>query len=357
DDFVLEGAGASVRGSVEVDSNFEVVHASFPSFALSDGDKTSLRADRTNDGVLKVVMRGDLYDGRGFVKNTVSGEKPDKRSKNSTDLDLDVKVGAVTGHHGEALRGIDLRLTRRNGQIRTLAMNGKIGSIARVSASLRPRGNGRQVVVLESSDAGALFRFTDTYARVFGGNVSIAMDAPTADGAAQEGLINVHDFTVRGEPALESVASSGSAPPSYDRTGRARPSTGSGVSFSRMRVEFTRSPGRFTVRDGVVWGPSVGATMDGYLDYSRDEVRLRGTFVPAYALNNMFGRLPIVGLFLGGGSNEGLLGITYQVVGSPQRPMLQVNPMSAVAPGFLRKLFEFRGGNEEQSLQMPDVTR
>ncbi len=357
DDFVLEGAGASVRGSVEVDSNFEVVHASFPSFALSDGDKTSLRADRTNDGVLKVVMRGDLYDGRGFVKNTVSGEKPDKRSKNSTDLDLDVKVGAVTGHHGEALRGIDLRLTRRNGQIRTLAMNGKIGSTARVSASLRPRGNGRQVVVLESSDAGALFRFTDTYARVFGGNVSIAMDAPTADGAAQEGLINVHDFTVRGEPALESVASSGSAPPSYDRTGRARPSTGSGVSFSRMRVEFTRSPGRFTVRDGVVWGPSVGATMDGYLDYSRDEVRLRGTFVPAYALNNMFGRLPIVGLFLGGGSNEGLLGITYQVVGSPQRPMLQVNPMSAVAPGFLRKLFEFRGGNEEQSLQMPDVTR
>jgi hypothetical protein len=124
-----------------------------------------------------------------------------------------------------------------------------------------------------------------------------------------------------------------------------------------MRVEFTRSPGRFTVRDGVVWGPSVGATMDGYLDYSRDEVRLRGTFVPAYALNNMFGRLPIVGLFLGGGSNEGLLGITYQVVGSPQRPVLQVNPMSAVAPGFLRKLFEFRGANEEQSLQMPDVTR
>jgi hypothetical protein len=99
--------------------------------------------------------------------------------------------------------------------------------------------------------------------------------------------------------------------------------------------------------------------MDGYLDYARDEVRLRGTFVPAYALNNMFGRLPIVGLFLGGGSNEGLLGITYQVVGSPQSPVLQVNPMSAVAPGFLRKLFEFRGGDsdERSSFQAPDVTR
>ena len=43
----------------------------------------------------------------------------------------------------------------------------------------------------------------------------------------------------------------------------------------------------------------------------RDDVRMRGTFVPLYGLNNMFGQIPIVGLFLGG-SNEGLLGVTYR---------------------------------------------
>src|SRR5262249_56219838 len=71
-----------------------------------------------------------------------------------------------------------------------------------------------------------------------------------------------------------------------------------GVSFSRFRVEFTRSAGRLTLRDGVVWGPSIGATMEGQLDYARDDVRVRGTFIPAYALNNMFGRLPFVGPLL-----------------------------------------------------------
>ena len=73
---------------------------------------------------------------------------------------------------------------------------------------------------------------------------------------------------------------------------------------------------------------------------------MRGTFVPLYGLNNMFGQLPIVGLFLGG-SNEGLLGITYEVVGPPNGPTLRVNPISAVAPGLLRKFFEFPNSPQE----------
>jgi hypothetical protein len=91
------------------------------------------------------------------------------------------------------------------------------------------------------------------------------------------------------------------------------------------------------VRDGVVRGPVVGATIEGQIDYVKDEVRLRGTFVPFYGLNNMFGQIPIVGLFLGAGSNEGLLGITYEAVGPPSSPRITVNPVTAIAPGLLRK--------------------
>jgi hypothetical protein len=71
----------------------------------------------------------------------------------------------------------------------------------------------------------------------------------------------------------------------------------------------------------------------------------------------MFSRLPILGMFLGGGENEGLLGVTYQVVGSPAAPVLQVNPMSAIAPGFLRKLFEFRGAEDRTGQVPPEAIR
>jgi len=85
-------------------------------------------------------------------------------------------------------------------------------------------------------------------------------------------------------------------------------------------------------------------------------VRMRGTFVPLYGLNNMFGQIPFFGLFLGG-SNEGLLGITYEVVGPTGAPVLRVNPISAVAPGLLRKFFEFPSGNNPVQPSFPDPAR
>jgi hypothetical protein len=107
-----------------------------------------------------------------------------------------------------------------------------------------------------------------------------------------------------------------------------------------MRVEFTRSLGRFIIREGIVRGRLIGATVDGYIDYSKDEVHMRGTFVPFYGLNNMFGQIPIFGLFLGG-SNEGCSASPMRWSVPPGAPVLRVNPISAVAPGLLRKFFEF----------------
>src|SRR3954462_5879156 len=146
-------------------------------------------------------------------------------------------------------------------------MSGELGHDAMMTGDLRGRGGGRQVVYLETNDAGALFRFSDIYPRIVGGTMSIAMDPPTTDSAPQEGLLNIRDFVVRGEPVLEGVASSGTPSGTADQFGQSSaPTTGSGVSFSRMRVEFTKSTGRFAMRDGIVWGPAVGATVEGHLD-------------------------------------------------------------------------------------------
>jgi len=113
-------------------------------------------------------------------------------------------------------------------------------------------------------------------------------------------------------------------------------------------VNFQRSAEQLNIREGVIWGPQVGSTFDGNLDFAKDRVAVRGTYVPAYGLNNLFSKLPVLGFFLGGGSNEGLIGVTYEIVGPLSGPTLRMNPISAVAPGFLRKIFEYR--------QAPDPT-
>ena len=135
-------------------------------------------------------------------------------------------------------------------------------------------------------------------------------------------MLSAHNFTIHDETQLERAVSTGSQP----RRG------GNAIDFSNMRVDFTRMPGRVALRDGVVRGPILGGTIDGVVDYTRDDVHLHGTLVPLYGPNNLLGQLPLLGLFLGG-EKEGLVGITYEVVGRPGSPQLRINPISALAAG------------------------
>jgi hypothetical protein len=346
EDFLIEASGTSVKGVVELDGSGDLLSASFPVFSLSEGDKATLKADRGPDGMLRVTVRGDAFDGRGFVRSSLSGATTSKR-KPDKDVDLDVRIGSVAGFNGETLRGLDLRVSRRGGSITNLALSAKLGRGMPLVGDLRGRGIGRPVIFIESSDAGAFFRFSDIYPKIVGGEMWVVLDPHSADRAPQDGILNIRDFTVRGESALDRVAGTSAQQPGLPPPG---------VEFSHLRVDFTRSLGRFTIRDGIVKGPVIGATVDGFIDYHRDEVRMRGTFVPLYGLNNMFGQIPFFGLFLGG-SNEGLLGITYEVVGPSGAPVLRVNPISAVAPGLLRKFFEFPSGNNPVQPSFPDPGR
>ncbi len=332
EDIVVEGGGVSIKGSLEVDQNGDIVSVNLPTYSPSEGDKTSLRAERGPDGVLKVTMRGDVFDGRGFLKNAISGKEADPKSKaKNIDLDVDVRLGAVAGFYGEALRSVDAKMSRRNGSIRSLALTSKLGRDTPVTASLRGGGQGREVIYLETNDAGAFLRFTDSYSKVVGGQLQLAMDPPSAEPGPREGLLNIRDFTVKGEASLDKLAAGGpgGAP--------------SGIGFTRLRAEFSRQNGQLTIREAVLKGPAIGGTIEGSIDYPGNSVRMSGTFVPVYGLNNLLNQIPAVGLLFGG-RDEGVFGLTYEVVGTPDKPTLRINPISAMLPGVTRKIMDFNTG-------------
>jgi hypothetical protein len=63
--------------------------------------------------------------------------------------------------------------------------------------------------------------------------------------------------------------------------------------------------------------------------------------MPAYGLNRLFAEVPIVGFILGNGSDRGLIGITFRVTGTIEKSSMQINPLSIIAPGVFRQIFEF----------------
>ncbi|MGJ5019777.1 YhdP family protein [Bradyrhizobium oligotrophicum] len=348
EDINIEGGGVSIKGSLEVDQNGDLMNANFPTYSPSEGDKTQLKAERGQDGVLKLSMRGDVFDGRGFLKSAISGTNKDadkNKARSNLDFDAEVKLGAVAGFNGEALRSVDVKLSRRGGAFKSFNLTGKVGRDTPVTADIRvgreapssdprARRQGREVIYLVTNDAGALLRFADTYSKMAGGELELAMEPPTADSSPKEGLAIVRNFTVRGEQALDRAASG------------AAQGASQGIAFTMLRAEFTRQNGLLSIRDGVVKGPTLGLTIEGSIDYNVNQVRASGTIVPLYGLNNMFNQIPIVGLFLGG-SNEGLFGVTYEVVGTPSQPVVRINPISAMLPGVTRKIMDFNTGKQQ----------
>jgi hypothetical protein len=338
------GSGTTLRGSIEFDGDGSLVAANLPVFHLGDGDKATLRTERSTDGVLKVFVRGERLDARGMMRSLTGGAPAPKSAREAQprDLDIDLRLAAAVGNNGEVARQLELRISRRNGEVKGFALLGRIGANAGVVGELRSRDDGRPVLYVRADDAGAFFRFADIYSRIQRGEVWIVIEPPKATGGEQEGIIAVRDFVIRGESELARLQSAAPADREIGPQRRPAPQPGGSIAFSRLRLHFTRTPGRFVIREGIIFGPELGATVDGTLDYAGDHVQVRGTYIPAFGLNNLFGRIPVLGYILGGGPNEGLLAVTFEIVGPASRPTLRINPMSAVAPGFLRKIFEYR---------------
>jgi AsmA-like C-terminal region len=146
---------------------------------------------------------------------------------------------------------------------------------------------------------------------------------------------------LRNEEALARIFAE-APPPKPSSDGGPAPSllTAGEVQFNRLQASFVRNSGRLDIREALIVGNQAGITLSGPLDFGRNTQNLAGTFVPAYGLNNAFSKVPLFGPLLGGGANEGLLGVNFRATGSLTRPDITVNPLSATTPGFLRKRFD-----------------
>jgi len=57
------------------------------------------------------------------------------------------------------------------------------------------------------------------------------------------------------------------------------------------------------------------------------------------------GNIPVIGSMILGGDRQGIFAANFRIAGPIGDPQVAVNPLSAVAPGVLRKLFFFKAWN------------
>lgn len=321
----FDGGTFSAQGQIDLDGSGGFQSARLSQLRLSPGD--DMRADiQLNDDTLKIVARGNVLDARPLLQQAGEG-----RGRNSGSVDLDLKSALVTGYNGQSLANVDLHLTRKGAALREVKMAARSGR-APVTVALT-RDDGQPQITVRTSDGGALLSFFDYYKRMEGGQLVLVTQG---FGETMSGALSVRGFVLRNEPALGRLLQEGVPQRADARAAQLDPNA---VAFDRLSITFSKHDGRFDIHDAIINGPSIGMTLEGSIDYPRNRVALNGTFVPAYGVNNLFAKVPLFGPLLGGGTNEGLFGVNFRVTGSASAPTLNINPLSAIAPGFIRKIF------------------
>jgi hypothetical protein len=340
------GNGVSAQGALTLDTNGNLASGKFSQLRLSPGDDMKLDFE-TSKQIVRINVRASTLDSRPFLRQ-LSGVDPSHANDNfgNRDIDLDLRANLLTGHNRQSISAADLRYVGHGSLHKQLAFTGKLGKDS-VGAQLIPGGAGTiPNIRITSKDGGSLLSFLDFYRHLEGGELTLM--AQIQDKIV-EGYLHILNFQIKDEPGLKRLVSETTA----QRESIGAPIDTGLVQFNKLQVAFTRWPNKIELRDGVIYGPQIGLSGSGTLDYAANRVQVNGTFVPAYGLNNLFAQIPLFGTIVGGGSHEGLFAVNFQIAGPASAPVLTINPLSAIAPGILRKMFGTIDPNVPENLKPP----
>ena len=346
----------SARGQMEIDETGKIAAIKLSPLRFAMSDDVHLDGGQT-DEVLKLILRGQSFDARGFIKSFATGNN---RGHALQALDVDCTLATVMGFADQSLTDLNLHYSRRNGDIAALRVSAKLAGKPILVNLLDGEGPARVHVV--SQNAGGVLDFLDLYHHMSAGDLDLTLR--NAD-TRIAGDVVIRDFTLTNEPIMKSLASQSGTGGlnaagdnhvgTNDAGNLAANFDANAVFFNRLQAQFFRQGGRVDIANTAISGAQIGATLQGHIDYAKNDMDMNGALVPAFAVNNFFSRIPLFGPILGGERQEGLFAVNYRLTGKASSPNLQVNPLSAITPGVLRKIMGVVDGTSPLRAPLPDI--
>lgn len=336
------GPGLKAMGRLVVGGG-KVREAEFKKLQL--GPRNDFTLTYRDDDVAGLIFnaKGRVIDAGGFLESDhddepKAGSKAERKRPISikADLDLAYLQGDVWftglkfeyGSDGERLTAFKADASADAANVR--------------GEMIRGADNSRKIK-LQTADAGRLLRAVTGFRSVIGGDLSLTVDLSPMPGPGQssaaapsqyDGVLKIEKFKIVNQPFVARLLAAGSF------TGLDDLMRGEGITFSKLEQVFQGRGDLITLTSGRAAGPAIGLSAQGTIDRASDKIDVNGTIVPLYGLNSIFGEVPLIGDILGSRDGEGILGVTYRVSGQVDELRVAVNPVSMLAPGFLRKIFQ-----------------
>jgi hypothetical protein len=288
---------------------------------------------RRPEGGWRVDLRGPRLDLTHWMKSA-GKEDPSRQASNDPPLLIDARLGQLILGPRREVRDLSAHLLRegedwRTARIDARFVNGRQLYLHADSAA------GARALSFRSDDLGSTLSLLDVTDNIVGGRVTVT--GQFSDGAGKRivhGHVEGEDYSLVRAPAFAQILSLASL------SGVGSMLSGTGIPFTTLRGDFNYSDNHLVIGNLLAYGGAIGVTANGSVRLSQDRLDLQGTIVPAYALNSILGNIPVIGSLLLGGEGQGLFAANYRATGSAADPQIRVNPLSALTPGFLRRLFQ-----------------
>lgn len=341
DQVAVQGDGVSLAGAVD----------------YAAGQPERVRLSR--------VVLGDTY-GEGEVRLSAGSGQPLRATFSGSNLDLsarfaekaaarpaspsgaksaapwiaDLRFGRVMLGQNRTLSDVSVHAESNGQLVRQAQIEGHTSGTDRFSATIVPEGLAGRDLTVEAADAGALLRAFNVIGTLDGGTLDlVARYDDSLPVHPLAGTAEISSFRLRDAPAATRVLQ---AMTLYGLVASLR---GPGVGVSRLIAPFRLNGDVLELDDARAYSPSLGFTARGRIDLARRIADVQGTIVPAYFFNSILGRIPVLGTLFSPEKGGGVFSATYRVQGRLDDPAVTVNPLAALAPGFLRRVFGIFAGS------------
>lgn len=285
--------------------------------------------ERSKEGAFVINGDATMLDARGFVRGLAQGASANL----GFELDANIKFERALVSDQMTLKQGEVSFKRGVQQIENLTFSADTPN-GTINFAVAPNAEGQRQLDGYTDDAGLVIEAFFGADSIRGGVLQV--DGELGNGEAINTKLNLamSDFKLGNVPAVAHMLTLGSL------SGIANTMSGEGIGFKRLVAPLEFENGTMHIGEARATGPALGVTVTGNVDLVQKTMALNGALAPAYSLNSALGKIPVLGDVLVSRKGEGLFGLSYQVQGPFEELQVFVNPLSALTPGVLRRIFE-----------------
>lgn len=340
--FRLSKENFSLSGNISTDKDFNIQTINIENIK---GPKTSAAAKldfaykpKKN---IKINVSGNSYDLTELFAKREKTQKEKAKTEQTSDDDLKSVPNAeifiavnslwtnpetpIKNFAGSAVFKNDIGLDEAH-------LIGNYGSDKSVKLTLdyTPKSNGEHYLSIDSNNAGSTLRVLRLYENMNGGILKIEAKKDASQNMI--GHAKIRDFKIADTPLLAKLLSVASFSGMVDLL------KGDGLVFSHFDAPFSYKNKTLAITDAKMFGNVLGLTASGTVNRLTSDINIQGIISPAYSLNTMVGKIPLVGSILAGKDGT-VFAVDYDISNTIDDPKISINPLSILSPNALKDIF------------------